>query len=486
MGRLIQRLEDWYNPIRSSVFAFAKEMGVTPTWQQAQFLDLVQKETHPPPGFVRKGRIAVKSGQGPGKTVAAVLAGGWRSIFAKGAMTIVTAPSMRQCRDVWLTEFRRRRDEASAPMKQLVTVTRSRVIIAGDQDWGCLLVTAKDSAAMQGYHEGNLTIIVEEASGVDREFIEQIKGTLSNPNALLIMIGNPNTNDCAFHECFSTQRDLWHTLTFNAEDTARDYPHILSPERNRLLALEYGRESDVYRVRVLGEFPHSDPSCVMSPEDLDACTRTKKYEMAVARRQHGKKHEVAKQFGIDLARYGSDESVVCRRQGNAIVSMKCYSKIDPAIVVESAFREQQDAQWSSKECEYIFDVTGMGQGVAHMFHRAKKNVMEFNNGGTAADSKSFANRITEAWFNMRTLVKAHKCYLPNDARLLQQLGTRQYYLDKDGKFILETKQDYKDRGFESPDRADACVMAFYDRAESETSVLRPDQTSKQVGARVGV
>lgn len=448
--------------------AFAAACGLEPTWQQKQLLELVQWETRGggPPGFVRKGRIACASGQGVGKSLAVVIAGLWRTLQAPRARTIVTAPSMRQCRDIHLTEASQTVEHANPLLRRMIEVTRSRIIIAGDYRWGVWPVTATDPVNFQGYHEPNLTFLVEEASGVDRAIIEQIKGTLTNANALLLLIGNPNTLDCAFYDCFSVQSKLWHLLHFDAEDTARDYGHIPAmgglAERNRLLAEEYGIESDVYRVRVKGLFPNSDPNCVMAMDDAIACTKVDLYLAAKMKRRIGSQEEVAKQVGIDLARFGSDESVVILRQGNAMIEMRTFTKKEPLQVVEAALKMQVDRGWKPEETRFVIDVGGMGSGVVAFLHRARPNVLEFNNGASATDSKQFANKVTEAHFHVAKLAKSRKARFIADQRMLQQLCTRQYFVNKKGQLILETKEEYKKRGFDSPDRADAAVMAFYD------------------------
>ncbi|MFG0318398.1 MAG: hypothetical protein ACF8XB_14085 [Planctomycetota bacterium JB042] len=482
MGKFARTFEPLYREIRDDIFAFCRAMNFEPTWQQRQVLELVQHETLAPVSE-RKTRVATKSGQGPGKTTVSVIVGLWRALQSVDALTVVTAPSMRQCKDVWLAEARRLMMEADPLLQRFIEVTKSRVVIAGRSDWGCWTVTASRPEAAQGYHQEDLTFIVEEASGVDREFIEQIKGTLSNPNALLFMIGNPNTRDCAFFDCFNSLRDQWHTLTFNAEDTARDYPHIVSPDRNRSLEIEYGRQSDVYRVRVLGEFPHSDPNCVISSEDLEACTLLNMYQLATAMRKVGRNQEVAKQFGIDFARYGSDESVVYRRLGNAIVESAHFSKTDPADVVDRAYRMQLEAHWRDRSCWYVADATGMGQGIMHKFHRARKQTYEFVNNSRAFNSREFENRITEAWFDFARRVRAREVYIPRDNRLIQQLSTRQYFTNKKGQLVLEKKDDYMKRGFDSPDRADACVMAFYDRM---VGTSRTTSAGRGTGKVVGI
>lgn len=462
----VDRLAEIYRPLRSSIFKFCEALRFEPTPQQVEALKLVQNETYGAPNHERKQRIAIKSGQGPGKTTVSTVIGLWRSFLDVGALTVVTAPSMRQCRDVWLAEARRIVSKADPFIQRMIEITRTRAIYCGDPDWGVWTMTAKDEVSAQGYHQENLTFIIEEASGVARKFLQQVKGTLSNPKALLFMIGNPNTRDCEFFDSFNSNRDLYHTLTFNAEDTARDRPDIVSPTRNLLLEKEYGRDSDVYRIRVLGEFPFADPNCVISSEDLEACAHVDQFYAAGIRRDDG---VLDRQIALDFARYGGDETAIYRRMGNAIVQSFTRSHVDPGEAVSIAFRFQKDAGWRDTDTWYVPDASGMGQGTLHRFYDAGKNVHEFHNHGKPM-SPDYANKVTEAWFHLAKLAKARNAHLPNDNTLFQQLSSRQYYTNKDGKLILEDKDRYMARGYPSPDRADAMVMAFYKYAYSPAKV----------------
>ena len=78
------------------------------------------------------------------------------------------------------------------------------------------------------------------------------------------------------------------------------------------------------------------------------------------------------------------------------------------------------------------------------------------------------------------LVRAQTVYIPRDNRLIQQLATRQYFTDLKGKLILEKKDDYIKRGHDSPDRADAIVMCFWDDVE-EVANLASGRVSDKVG-----
>lgn len=466
---------------RDDILAFARDgLNVDVTSQQRELLEIVQLESKLPLDK-RKKRIAVKSGQGPGKTKVSVIIALWRCLRYPDALCIVTSPSMRQCKQ-WVDECKRVVRDAHIVIQKYVKCYGTKVEINGTDIWAIKTATASRPENLQGIHEERLTFIGDEASGIAPAIIETIQGTLSNPDALFLMIGNPNHTSCKFFDCFTSQRDLWWTLTFNAEDTARDYPHIVDPARNRALEKEYGRNSDVYRVRVLGEFPQQDPNGVMGIEDLMVCTRTNKLGCSTILNIL----DINKAIGIDYARYGGDESVVVRRTGLAVTDYEVFVKRDPREVTDFAFRLQYDANWKTKDTWYIPDAGGMGQGIVHSFYEAGKNVKEFHTSGVAHDSEMFANAYSEAWWVLRSLVREHICHLPNDARLLKQLSTRQYYVDMKGRVKVESKDEWRKRMEidESPDRADAIVMAFYPHLGQGVKMASKEKSQKTVGTRL--
>ena len=441
-----------------------KVLRLEPTWQQQELLDAV---------MAGKKKIAVKSGQGPGKTTISGAIGLWLAWRKRGAMGVVTAPTMRQCREVWLAECRRLLQRAVSWFQKCVTITATAIRVFGSRDWGVKTVTATNSQAAQGFHAEDLFVICEEASGVSRELITQYKGTLSNPNAFFLMIGNPNTRDCEFFNCFTANRDKWYCLTFNAEETPRS--SWFDPLRNEELAEEFGRNSDVYRVRVLGEFPHVDPNCVFSHELVTRCTDIRtRTKCALASK--------ARAIGIDLARYGSDESVAYLRQGNAVIHGRFWDHTDPSEVMLETWRWQKARVWSNESCTYIVDATGMGQGILHRFYDANKRVHEFHNGGKPARPRKFHNKISEAWFTLAYRAKRGLVYFPHDRQLVEQLTSRQYEIHPDtGLIKIESKKDYIKRGHQSPDRADALVMAFYEEGLEPDGAVTALRTGKQAG-----
>lgn len=466
-----------YRESKADIFRFCRWMNFKPTPQQREVLQLAQDGNL---------RMAVKSGQGPGKTTVSCIIGLWWCLRFKNARTIVTAPSMKQCKDVWLTEARRRMAVAHPLLRKFVKVTKSRVKFGNQDpssenytpDWECLPITATSSAAFQGLHQDQMNAIVEEASGMESEIIEALKGTVSNtkseytPNAVegaILMIGNPNTRDCTFFDCFNKHRKNWACLTLNAEDSP-----IVSKRKIQEHADEFGRDSDFFRVRVLGEFPDMDPDCLINADDLDACTRTGFYEANQAFQ--------GKQIGIDLARFGSDESVIYRRLNGIIVEHKVFAKKEPVDVVRAAFLMQREAGWSNSDCTYVFDGHGPGQGVAGLFRDEDKTYFLFYFNGKARRRRIFKNKITEAYHNVGRMAKTRKIRIPRDDRLIHQLSTRRYDIDKEGLMVLEEKKRYKERmGGESPDRADAFVLACYSYALEKGQFAGKADHTKRVG-----
>lgn len=421
------------------------------------------------------GKIAVKSGQGPGKSTASGIVGLFR-LLTPFSKLVVTAPTMRQCKDVWLAECKQTLRRADPRLRAMYNITGTGIGVCGykQDEWGCLLVTATTSEGAQGQHRKDMDVIEEEASGISHEMDQQYKGTLTNPNSLFLKIGNPNTRDCPFFDCFSTQAHKWVTYTWNAEETPAS--PWFNPERNKELEDEFGRDSDIYRVRVLGEFPLADPNCVISLEDVMKCMDRPKLLLPCM-----KINPHIRQIGIDLARYGGDESAIFRRSGNSIVEHWWGPKVDPNDVVDRAFRMQAEANWRNEKCLYIADAGGIGQGVMGNFHRAGRQLVEFHNNGKATD-RNYDNKITQGWFHLAKLLRQGQACLPKDNILMRQLSTRQYATTKKGKLILESKDDYIKRGHESPDRADACVMAFWEHGVADGQIASYGRAG---GRRVG-
>lgn len=484
MSRRNDKVLDFLREVRGDIFAFCRACNFQPTTQQRRLFKQVQRQHRI--GFHNQdsdqwlGRIGVKSGQGPGKTRGSVVAMLWRTIQKRNALGIVTAPTMRQCMQ-WIDDAKLLIEDAHPLLKRMLRFDSQKITFCGKKEWAIKCATATKPENIQGIHRNNMTICLDEASGIGRPIWEAIKGTVSDPNPLVMAIGNPNTRDCEFFDLFNKNRAEWWLDTWSAIESER-----VSRANIAKLAREYGEDSDVFRVRVLGEFPHTDPQCVLNLDDVEACFKTSM--LGCAEILDVIPHNKA--ISYDFAAFGGDENVVMRRSGLSIVEWEYFPRgvTDPVEAVRAGFGMQLRANWRDDECWHVPDTTGMGQGLRHQFTEANKQMFDFNF-ARKSSNPAYGNIVTEAWFNLRELTRRRILHIPDDPQLIKQLTTRQYHLDKKGRIMVESKDEYRKRGGgeqeNSPDRADALIMAYYHRIVAQGQTAGRRSGTPKVGRSTG-
>lgn len=463
---VVDPLINFVNSFKHDIYAYCDLLKITPNWQQRELLDAYQ---------AGESRIACRAGKGPGKTLAtAVALSHWTLVHPKSKL-IVTAPTFRQCKKVWMGQVKSliTNTNTDKRLKELFTFRGAGfgILGAADDEWGCQLITALKKETFQGLHEKYLGFLEEEASGVPAEISEAIQETLSNPtgNFLHIRIGNPNSRLTMFFDSFHKESGKWKCLHWNTEETP-ETPYF-SKRRNEEIADEFGKNSDIYRISVLGEFPNLDPNCLISEEDLDACCTQETLHRALHENPDN-----TKQIGLDLARYGGDECVAVWRRGGVMYQMWA-DKTDPNNALDKAVAGQMLYGWANDDCVYAVDTSGMGETAVGQLGDARRmgrQVHEFYSQNSAVESEKYENKITEAWCHFAKQVKHRLIYLGEklDKKLKAQLTTRRYVVTPKGKIKIESKDEYMKNNKDSengtigksPDRADGVVMAFYPHA----------------------
>lgn len=458
------------------IYRYADALGFIPNHQQRELMvayDEAMNNGADP-------RIACRAGKGPGKTkITSVIFTHW-SITHPDSALIVTAPTFRQCQGVWLSEAKATVYSSSADPRvgMLFNFTGKGYGVLGAKpaEWGCQLITAVTKEAFQGLHRLYIAFLEEEASGVKADISNAIKETLSNAKGkwLHVRIGNPNTRICTFFDSFHKEKARWRCLHWNTEET--EETEYFSRRRNKEIEEEFGKNSDIYRISVLGEFPSIDPNCLIAEEDLDACyTINARMNAMYVNTDH------KKQIGMDLARYGGDECVDVARDGGMMLEMWA-DKTDPNNAIDKAMFIQDMLNWDDAETTFVVDTSGMGEvavGAIGDKRRMGKKVHEFYSQGVP-HSDRYHDKISEAWFEFAKLVRKQWVYLgeSQDKKLRVQLTTRRYIVTPKGKLKVESKDEYaknnedveNGRIGKSPDRADGVVMAFYDHATTSMRI----------------
>ena len=459
------------------IYRYAEALGFTPNFQQMEAFDAYNEAVM----GRGKPKIACRAGKGPGKTACTGIIFTHWSLTHPLSKLVVTAPTFRQCQEVWLAEAKARINSSAADPRigELFNFLGKGYGVMGAKpaEWGCVLITAITKEAFQGQHRKYIAFLEEEASGVKADISNAIKETLSNAKGtyLHIRIGNPNTRLCAFFDSFHSEKSQWKCLHWNTEETTET--EYFSRRRNKEIEDEFGKNSDIYRISVLGEFPNLDPNCLISGDDLDDCCTSETLNNV-----HLNNPDQKKQIGTDLARYGGDECVVIARHGGIFFDMWA-EKTDPNNAIDRAIQFQDVYGWANHECTHVVDTSGMGEvavGAMGDARRMGRTVHEFYSQNTAFDNIKYHDKISESWCLFAKLVKLRLVYLGEklDKKLKIQLTTRRYIVMPDGRIKIESKDDYAknmkdaENGTigKSPDRADALVMAFYEHASESMRI----------------
>ena len=201
--------------------------------------------------------------------------------------------------------------------------------------------------------------IVDEASGVADPIMDAIMGTLSGANNKLLLCGNPTKTSGAFYDAFHASRAIFSCHTVNSEDSPRTNKQNIS-----LLERKYGRNSNVFRVRVLGEFPVQEDDVFISLSIIEQAIMSEVDDFI------GKIS-----IGVDVARYGDDETVIATKIGNriSIPTIRQGQSLMQTVgdIVTTYFKLIQEYPDYTGSITVIIDDTGLGGGVTDRLAEVK-------------------------------------------------------------------------------------------------------------------
>lgn len=259
----------------------------------------------------------------------------------------------------------------------------------------------------------------------------------------------------------------------------------------------FGEDSDVFRVRVAGEFPKSTPDSLIA---MEWCEKATQLEIKTAK--------LRIDIGIDVARYGDDSSVlyvVFDKQKSGEIEMHNHNKTTEISGYAVQMIKRYAAAYPEASIHVKVDCDGLGVGVYDNLDEQKERIVQavwedrcreagldpkdgnqwrdcqdvpeldlhivechFGGAGGKVDDDDpieYVNSTGLMWGAVRQKLKDGLLQIPEDDTLMTQLSNRKYIVNKDGKIELERKEAMKKRGLKSPDMADALALALYDPVE---------------------
>lgn len=444
-----------------SLFA-EKVFGFEPWSKQREILEAV-RDHH---------RVAVRSCHGVGKTAIAAQTALWFLFVHPGSTRVVTtAPTGRQVKDLLWREIRAAVNRSELWRKCGLPAAQTMQLDV-TEDWFAIGMSTNEPEKFQGHHADHLLLIVDEASGVAEEIFEAAEGYFTNDNARVLLIGNPTQLAGQFHRAFHGERATWRTIAMGALDSPNYTGEAVSEKVAAAMpsatwaasrARAWGEGSPMYQVRVLGQFPSTAENTVCSLGLVEAAQN--RYLEA----PDATLTDLPLVVACDVARFGSDETVIAERVGD-------HARIVSAVVgrdtMETAGRILDTARTllarttrKRGDVRLVVDDSGVGGGVTDRLREIGEFEVEAFNGAQTAltidddtEKPAYPNRRSEAWFAFAGALLV--VVLDADEQLAADLVAPVYRMDSAGRRVVEPKEETKKRLGRSPDRADAVLMLW--------------------------
>lgn len=401
-------------------------------------------------------RVAVRACHGVGKTKVAAWVALWFLYCHRNSKVITTAPTWHQVENLLWREIHASHASSRIPLGGKVLQTQIEI----GKQWFALGLSTDKPERFQGFHAENILLIVDEASGVDQRIFEAAEGFLTSPGARLLLIGNPTQLAGEFYTSFRSL--LYHKIHISAFDSPNlkagkvVRPYLVTPEWVEEKRIQWGEESPMWHSRVLGEFPEQGDDTLIPLAWIEAAQR----------RWNETEPGESAELGVDVARYGSDSTVIMLRRGDRAEIVKRLHGQDTMQVAGAVI----DALRSTEAETAKVDVVGLGAGVVDRMKEQRYPVQEMNAGEAARDKERFVNRRAEWYWALRERFQSGEIAIPPDDELASQLASLKYKFDSRGRIQIESKEDMRKRGLPSPDKADALMLAFADVGVKPTIV----------------
>lgn len=460
---VVKKLKEW----KESPLQFVKDcIRATPTEQQIELLMSIAKNK----------RITIRSGHGTGKDCSVSWVALWFMITRPYAKIVVTAPTNRQLRDVFLAEISKWLRQSIVADEFLVRKD-SVIHKEASKEWWIRLISPsvrstkeEQAETLAGLHAEHLLIIVDEASGVPDPVFIPLEGAMTQEDNKVVLIGNMTKNSGYYYDTHfraDTVQD-WVRLHWDSRKSSR-----VDKSMPEYFARKYGVDSNVFRIRVEGNPPLQDENTLIPLWAAEQCI--------------GNEFEVVEDeplyLGVDVARYGNDASIIMPRQGLKIYPWETFRKLNTIDL--GGFINQTYKETNASGC--AIDVIGVGAGVADWLEKHNMpNLYQVNVALASSDITKYNRLRDELWVKVRDNCILGKYSFPNTTvngetetlgqQLASELATVRYKFNQHGGYVIESKKDLKSRGIDSPNIADALGLTEYFYNDSTKVFAKEKQT----------
>lgn len=412
-----------------------------------------------------KRQISKVSGHRVGKSTALAWIVWHHAIFFHPQKTRVTAPNEKQLFGALANEVKSWHGKMPPELADAFEVMKEQVVLkaAPHDNFVTFIVSrAEVPEALAGAHSKYPLLIADEASGVPDSVFEAADSVMAGKNGVMILAGNPIRTKGKFYNSHHKMRSLWWTQQVSSEN----HPNV-SPDWVRDKQIEYGVESNRYKIRVLGQFPEGEDEKVIAHWDIDAALDRDVQAMVVQ-----------PIWGLDIGRsLRRDSSALAKRKGNVLLEpVRTWHYIDPMQTVGLVKHEWDTTVPSERPSAIVFDVIGEGSGPGYRLLEMGLPMIPVNVAETdpLLEPEKYANLRAELYYKARDFFTRKDSRIGGvtkdgkrwrDEALASELGEPGYKYRSNGKILVESKEDMRNPkrpggAIPSPNRADAFVLTF--------------------------
>jgi phage terminase large subunit len=441
-GNLLNIFQDYYdNPVKFvadilGAVSYTGKLGPDP-WQ-CDVLDAIASGER---------LVAVRAPHGIGKTTMCAFAIHWYLTTHYCCKIPIIAPTFgKQIKAMIFSEVHAWRRKSL--LKDIYTPNQTKMgIVGADNIWFAEGVAADDAAKVEGFHApGGILYVFDEAKGIAKGIWDAARGALTGPEDVMLAVSTPPLAPIGeFVRVFTQLRTTWKTFAFGP--TPRQ-----SKQWRKEREKEWPKSSPEYVSKVLGQIPKSSTDRTIIPLDL--------IEAAMNRQPRPEDLVGSTQIGMDVARYGQDETVQAFRHGKVILPLEIFSKQDTAI--SAKLLEEVMPGYDIAQVDEIAVGAGVVDPLSH-HPELKDKLVPVKANDESPQPESYHDLGTWMWFQMVKWLEDGGI-LPYDDELCSQLATREFeWHFQHGRMsrkLVSKKNTAKNREQnKSPDRAVAVILA---------------------------
>lgn len=305
--------------------------------------------------------------------------------------------------------------------------------------------STNDPGKAEGFHgsdDAPLMALVDECKTVPDENLEAIDRC--NPQRTGYF-SSPGYAEGGFYRSHTKEKELWRAWKIAADEC----PHISKESIERRIK-KYGADHQLVRSMIYAEFMEMVQDAILSLKELENCVDHPPLPVFGTRRAF-----------CDFAA-GGDENVLAVKVGNRVWIEDAWHEKNTMSAVGrfiTGFQRLKN-KYGLHESEIEGDADGLGLPMIQAIQEAGWKIGEYHANSAPLHDNNYANRSAETWFMGAKAIKDCKVILQNDEELFAQMMSRKSRYNSKGRLAVESKEDMRKRGVESPDRADAVLGAL--------------------------